>query len=388
MIPRKMEGCFRAALADYPTVTLFGPRQSGKTTLAKALCPSFGYVSFEDKETRDFAAADYKAFFQAHPPPLILDEVQRLPEIVSAVQTMVDADRERCGRFVLTGSQQASLAQAVDESLAGRTAVLDLLPLSLDEIPGRAESCETNELLLRGFMPELYRTRHNPTMYYRNYFRTYVERDVRRLVNLKDMILFEKFVTLLAGRIGQLLNFSSLADEVGVSKTTISTWTSVLEASFLVFRLPPYFANVSKRVVKSPKLYFTDVGLASYLLGLETPAQIARDPLRGHLFENLIVADVRKRFTNAAKDPTMFFFRDDKGFEIDLLVGSVRNARPIEIKSAMTFHPDMVRNLDTFMTKDSAAHDPILVYDGAPIPSFGPNAVAVRNYRDLQLFGD
>ena len=211
MIIRKIEQILRKTLAEYPVVTIFGPRQSGKTTLAKKCCPDFDYISLEDKETRDLAIADYKALFARYRPPLIIDEIQRVPEIASAVQVMVDADRERCGQFVLTGSQQASLAAAVDESLAGRTSVLELLPLSLDEIAETAKGMTADELMLKGFMPELYRVRKDVTSYYRNYFRTYVERDVRRLVNVKDLILFERFVTLLAGRVGQIVSFSALA---------------------------------------------------------------------------------------------------------------------------------------------------------------------------------
>ena len=384
MIIRKIEPVLKKTLAEYPVVTIFGPRQSGKTTLAKKCCPDFDYISLEDKETRDLAIADYKALFARYRPPLIIDEIQRVPEIASAVQVMVDADRERCGQFVLTGSQQASLAAAVDESLAGRTSVLELLPLSLDEIAETAKGMTADELMLKGFMPELYRVRKDVTSYYRNYFRTYVERDVRRLVNVKDLILFERFVTLLAGRVGQIVSFSALAGETGVSATTIANWMSILEASFLIFRLPPHFNNISKRLVKSPKVYFTDVGLAAYLLGVETPQQLSRDPLRGNLFENLVVAEARKQATNRGRDPRMAFYRTEKGFEVDLILGRGTNVRPVEVKSAQTFDKSFVRNLVTYAESDAASVSPMLVYDGEPIAAFGPANVTVANFRSVE----
>ena len=385
MISRDIEPILRKALMDYPAVTVFGPRQSGKTTLAKMVCPDYEYVTLEDRETRDLALSDYKAFFSRHRGPMIIDEIQRVPEIVSAIQVEVDRDRTRNGRFVLTGSQQTELAAAVDESLAGRTSVLDLLPLSIPEIADAVQEMSTDALILRGFMPELYRTRKNATDYYRNYFRTYLERDVRRLVNVKDLILFERFVTLLAGRIGQTVNFSSLANETGVSSTTIASWMSVLEASFLIYRLQPHHTNVAKRVVKSPKVYFTDVGLAAYLLGLEEETQVSRDPLRGQLFENLVVMDVRKRFTNRGRDSRMAVYRTEKGFEVDLIVRQGTRVRPIEIKSAMTFNGKLTANLQKYTDEDPMAEKPLLIYDGEPVESFGPQRVSAANFRHFEL---
>ena len=383
MISRNLEQILRKSLADYPVVTIFGPRQSGKTTLAKMVCPDYEYVTLEDRETRDLALSDYKAFFSRHRGPLIIDEIQRVPEIVSAIQVEVDKDRTRNGRFVLTGSQQTELAAAVDESLAGRTSVLDLLPLSLSEIGDAVQTMSTDALMLRGFMPELYRTRKDATDYYRNYFRTYLERDVRKLVNVKDLILFERFVTLLAGRIGQMVNFSSLANETGVSSTTIASWMSVLESSFLIYRLPPHYTNIAKRVSKSPKIYFTDVGLAAYLLGLEEESQVSRDPLRGQLFENMVVMDACKEFTNRGRDPRMAVYRTEKGFEVDLIVSHGSRVRPIEIKSAMTFNGKLVTNLQKYADDDPLAENPLLVYDGDAVESFGPQGVSAVNFRYL-----
>ena len=372
-----------AALSEYPVVTVFGPRQSGKTTLAKACCSGFDYVNLEDKEERELAATDYKAFFLRHKAPLVIDEIQRLPELVSGVQTLVDQNRERVGQFVLTGSQRSELAAAVDESLAGRTAVLDLMPLSVSELGERAQKASTDELLLRGFMPELWAKRMNATAYYRNYFRTYVERDVRRIINIKDIIRFERFVTLLAGRVGQVVNFAALANETGVSAVTISSWLSVLESSFLVYRLKPYFSNISKRVVKSPKVYFTEPGLVAYLLGIETAEQMSRDPLRGQLFENMVVMEAYKRFSNEGRDPRLSFLRTEKGFEIDLMLSSGSRVQPIEVKSAMTFNKSLVKNLVTYATECGDALSPQLVYDGEGIKSFGDCKIDIINFRDM-----
>ncbi|MBO7091290.1 MAG: ATP-binding protein [Victivallales bacterium] len=381
MIARKLEKTFREALKEYPVVTVFGPRQSGKTTLAKMCCSEYAYVNLEDRETRELAMEDYKAFFLRYPPPVIIDEIQRVPELVSAVQVLVDTKREEMGRFVLTGSHQTELAAAVDQSLAGRTSVLELFPLSLEELgDGRAVSTDT--LMLQGFMPELHVALKNPTRYYRNYFRTYVERDVRKLVNVRDLILFERFVTLLAGRIGQVVNFSSLAGETGVSSSTIMSWMSILQASFLIYRLPPYFSNISKRMVKSPKVYFTEPGLAAYLLGIETERQMSTHPLRGALFENMVVMEALKAFANDGRESRMAFLRTEKGFEIDLMLSYGVNVQPIEIKSTMTFNRKLIHNLETYMKEDEIAVKPTLVFDGEGIPLFGDQGVKINNIRE------
>ena len=381
MIKRIIEENLKADLAEYPVVTVFGPRQSGKTTLVRSACPEFGYVTMEDKETREAASSDYRGFFQNHPPPLIIDEVQRLPEIVSAVQTIVDSRRDLFGQFILTGSQQTQLAAAVDESLAGRTSVLDLLPLSCQELGDALNTLSTDECLVRGFMPELHAHRKRPFNYYRNYFRTYVERDVRRLVNVKNLLQFERFVTLLAGRIGQVVNFTSLANETGVSVSTVSAWFSVLEASFLVFRLPPYFTNIAKRVVKSPKVYFTDVGLAVYLMGIENAMQLATHPLRGSIFENMVVMDIRKGFTNGGREPRMSFYRTEKGFEVDVIIERGGKTVPIEIKSSMTYGKNLIHNLETYCEADTNAEAPVLIYDGNDFTDFGVHGVRAINWR-------
>ena len=373
----------------YPVVTLLGPRQSGKTTLARTLFADYSYADLEDPETRALAREDPKTFFEKYPEPLLVDEVQRVPELLSHIQVRVDADRRRMGRFILTGSHQPMLKEAISQSLAGRTAELELLPLSMEELAWRTNSVSTDTILLRGFLPEVWENDIQPTDFHRNYLRTYVERDVRTLLEVRNIAAFEKFLHLLAGRIGQIVNLDGLAGEVGVSAPTIEKWISVAEASFVVFRLRPWFANVGKRFVKSPKIYFTDVGLAAYLLGIETPAQLARDPLRGNLFENMVVSDLVKARTNIGREPSLFFVRDSKGFEVDALYAIGRDLRPFEIKSAMTFDSAFAKNLVSFRKLVPECAMPTVVYDGESYSDRGGvRCLALRELSGRSLFGD
>ncbi|MBR0056833.1 MAG: DUF4143 domain-containing protein, partial [Kiritimatiellae bacterium] len=253
----------------------------------------------------------------------------------------------------------------------------------------RADSIPTDDILLRGFLPEVWENDVPPTDFHRNYFRTYVERDVRTLLEVRNLATFEKFLHLLAGRIGQIVNLDGLAGEVGVSAATVENWISVAEASFVVFRLRPWFANVGKRFVKSPKIYFTDVGLASYLLGIETPAQLARDPLRGNLFENMVVADLVKARTNIGRDPALFFVRDSKGFEVDALYAIGRDLHPLEIKSARTFDSSFAKNLVSFQRLVLKCALPTVVYDGEPYANRGGvRCLAFRSLSHQALFGN
>lgn len=368
MIHRDLAKELVKTMAAYTVVTLTGPRQAGKTTLAKQCFPRFSYATLEDPAIRNLAETDPTAFFRKYPEPLIIDEVQRVPGITSSIQVIVDEDRKRKGRFLLTGSHQPGLHMAVSQSLAGRTAVLNLMPLSVKETLSHDPGISTDELILRGFMPEVHDDEKDPTVYYRNYFKTYVERDLRQLAQIRNLAAFERFMVLLAGRVGQVVNLSGLSGETGVSSTTLAEWLSVLEASFLVFRLQPYFSNISKRTVKSPKIYFTEVGLVAYLLGLESAQQVSRDPLRGNLFENMVVADVMKSRLNRGQDPRLFFLRTEKGFEIDLIVQEGRSLHPMEIKSASTFNSTFVTNLQRFCKSEPEAKSPLLIYDGESYP--------------------
>lgn len=389
IINRELTETLRHEATLYPVITLLGPRQAGKTTLARQCFPHYAYVNLEDRQAREIALNDERKFFSLFPPPVIVDEIQRVPTLASYVQVLVDADRDKMGAFILTGSQQPKLAEAVSQSLAGRTSVLSLMPFTIHELK-EADICPTtDDLLLRGFMPDVHIRNVPPSSYYRNYFQTYVERDLRQMVNIKHIDLFERFMTLLAGRVGQVVNLASLAGETGVSATTINEWISILEAAFLIFKLQPYFSNVSKRVVKSPKIYFTDVGLASWLIGLSSPEQVARDPLRGQLFENMVVSNIRKQIFNQGGDARLSFLRTDKGFEVDLMISRGTTVQPIEIKSAMTYHDSLAANLRKYVNNDKSAIRPYLIYDGdMNIPLFDGNDVGACNFRDFSYSKD
>ena len=330
-------------------VTVLGPRQSGKTTLARMTFPDKPYFSLEDPDVRFAAEADPRGFFGQMEGGGILDEVQRLPVLLSYVQGMVDKD-ERRGRFILTGSHQPQLHEAISQSLAGRTAMLTLWPFSFRELRRYKSARGPFGLIVRGCFPRLHEEGLEPRRFYNGYLQTYVERDVRALIQLRDLSQFQKFLTLLAGRVGQVINLASLSNDVGVSATTIRSWLSVLKASYVVFELPPFFENVRKRVVKSSKIFFTDAGLAAFLLGIHTEEQASRDPLRGNLYENLIVADIVKGALNKGIRPEIYFFRDSHGNEVDLLVREKGVLTPVEIKSAGTFSVDFIKGLELFQT--------------------------------------
>ena len=387
MIERNLEKVLLKRSTEYPVVTLTGPRQSGKTTLVRKLFSDHTYVNLEDTEARLLAQRDPKGFFSRYPAPVIVDEFQRVPELASTIMVNVDANRKKKGQYILTGSHQPLLQQAVSQTLAGRTALLRLLPFSINELRHvPRQKTDVDALILQGGMPEVCTEHLEPHAYYRNYFQTYIERDVRQLMEIRNLPAFERFMVLLAGRVGQLVNLSGLSTEVGVSHTTLSGWLSLLEASFVVFRLQPFFSNISKRVVRSPKLYFTETGLAAYLLGLENEKQVIRDPLRGQLFENLIVTELLKARVNKDADPQLYFLRTEKGFEIDIIHRQGSELIPIEIKSSMSYHPDFVRNLKTFCETEKQARNPLLIYAGDSYPSFA--GVRCLNYLETSGFDD
>ena len=344
MIRRKMESLATKLWRQYPVVTITGPRQSGKTTLARAVFPKCEYVNLESPDVRMQIRADARGFFARHPAPVIFDEIQNAPELVSYIQVEVD-ERHANSMYVLTGSHQPALRAAISQSLAGRTALLQLLPLSIGELSGAGIEISRDQLIFNGFMPRLYDSGIEPTQLYSDYFQTYIERDVRQLINLRNLREFELFVRLLAGRVGQLLNRDSLASDVGVSSQTIAEWLSVLEASYVIYTLRPYYRNVGKRLVKSPKIYFTDVGLAAYLIGLTSVDQVATHPLVGNLFENMVVMDALKARTNRGRGTDLYFMRDYRGLETDLVVENGVKLDLYEIKSAMSFNPSFADSL-------------------------------------------
>jgi len=349
MYPRILKAELLTSSKNYPVVTLLGPRQSGKTTLACATFPKKKYISLEDLDLRELAASDPRGFLSTIDPAqgAILDEIQRVPELLSYIQSRVDKNK-KMGEFILTGSAQFQLHEGISQSLAGRTAITKLLPLSIPELGLSSKTISEEELIFKGFFPAVYDRNLDPTRAYRNYFETYVEKDVRLIKNIENLAAFQKFVRLLAGRIGSVYNMDSIASEIGVSQPTIRSWTCVLETSFILFFLQPFHSNFSKRLVKRPKLYFYDVGLATYLLGIEKISQLKRDPLYGSLFENLVVTEALKERYNKGLDSNLYFFRDSHGNEVDLILKRGNELVPIEIKSGATFHKDFLKGIEYF----------------------------------------
>ena len=347
MIQRDITTELLEASGEYPVVTIFGPRQSGKTILVQMTFPNKTYYSLEDPDVRMAAETDPRGFLAGLPEGGILDEVQRIPQLLSYIQGVVDRTGKN-GMFILTGSHQPELHQSVSQTLAGRTAVLTLLPFALSELQNYHHDWNPFELIIKGAYPRLHQEDLKPVRFFNGYLQTYIERDVHALINLKDLRPFQQFLALLAGRIGQIINYASLSNDVGVSATTIKSWISVLQASFVVFELPPFFENIRKRVVKSPKIYFSDTGLAAHLLGIETPGQLARDPLRGGLYENLVILEILKSRLNRGGHPELFFYRDTHGNEVDLVIRKKRKLIPVEIKSAATFTPDFLKGIERF----------------------------------------
>ena len=318
MIEREITPRLRALFEQYPFVTVTGPRQSGKTTLCRSAFPDLAYANLEALDQRNFAETDPRGFLAQLGEGAIIDEIQRVPDLLSYLQVLAD-ERRQNGMYILTGSEQFQLSDAISQSLAGRTALLRLLPLSLSERQQTGARNDIEGMLYSGFYPRIFDQGLEPSEALGDYFDTYVERDVRRLGGVRNLSTFQRFARLCAGRVGQLLNLSSLASDMGISHTTAREWLTILEASYIVYRLPPYHTNIGKRLTKSPKLYFYDVGLASHLIGIEQADQLSTHPLRGFLFENLVVSEAMKHRFNRGRRPNLSFFRDSKGLECDLL---------------------------------------------------------------------
>lgn len=365
MIARMSDETIRTLLRGFPIVTLTGPRQSGKTTLARAVFADRPYASLEDLDVRFAAQDDPRSFLGRFPDGAVLDEVQRCPELLSYLQTIVDADG-RMGLYLLTGSQQFGLMSGITQSLAGRTAFVELLPFSLPELKdaGRLPA-DADALLLNGCYPPLYDRDVPPSAWFAAYVTAYVERDVRQLVRVQELETFQRFVRLCAGRTGQLLNLSSLATECGITHNTAKSWISVLEASYLVFLLRPHHVNFNKRLIKMPKLYFYDAGLVSWLLGIRAPEQLETHPLRGNIFETFVISELVKARLNRGERPNLYFWRDSNGNEVDVIVERGTRLMPVEVKSGRTVTQDSFTGLEKWcaMAGDSAI-TPTLVYGG------------------------
>ena len=329
-------------------ICVTGPRQSGKTTLVRHCFPKKQYFNLEDPDQRAAIITDPKGILAAAGVVgAIFDEVQHFPQLLSYLQALTDENQIK-GQFIITGSYNLALMESVTQSLAGRVGLLDLLPMSTQELIQAGITLSTDELLYHGGLPRIFCDNLSPTLVYKNYVKTYLERDMRKVINVSDLMQFQRFMQLCAARVGSEFVASNIANELGVSYHTVQSWLSVLEASYIVFRLQPYFENFGKRIIKSCKLYFTDVGLANYLLGIENVAQISRDPFKGKLFENLVILDIRKQLLNLGKEPRMYFYRDRSQNEIDLIWQRGRDLIPIEIKYGQTFKAEFTQQLDYF----------------------------------------
>ena len=381
LVKREIYNELHEVASQYPVVTITGPRQSGKTTLARIAFPEYAYFSFENPDTRDQVQNDPRAFLEMNKAGVIIDEFQHYPEILSFIQGEVDRVNKK-GHFILTGSNQLSMIDKINQSLAGRTALLKLLPFTISEAEKISGSLNANQLILNGFYPGIYSNSLNPYKAYRNYYETYIERDVRRLSNLQNLRQFQLFMRLCAGRIGQIFNAASLAGEIGVSIPTIKHWLSILEASFVVFMLSPWHANLNKRIVKSPKLYFYDVGLASFLLSIEKEEYLQTHPLRGALFENMVLMEFVKKRYNSGLDSNLYFYRDNHGNEVDIIQEQGHLLNIYEIKSSTTFHSGFLKGLE-YLKKllPERIIQSSLVYAGEDMASIKENKIT--NFRNI-----
>ncbi|TET33095.1 MAG: ATP-binding protein [Planctomycetota bacterium] len=382
MIRRTLEKKLKSAASRFPVVSVTGPRQSGKTTLVQAAFKNYEYVSLELPDQRDFALEDPRGFLRQFDGPVILDEVQRTPDLFSYIQGFVDENRDRTGQYILSGSQNFLLLQSISQSLAGRCAVLHLLPFSQAELAGRqaisveglgktapkkARPPKQNlmEVLFTGFYPRIHDKKIPPSDWLGSYYETYLERDVRNVLNVGDLDTFSRFIRLCAGRNGQLLNLSGLANDCGVTHTTARRWISVLEASFIVILLRPHHKNFGKRLIKSPKLYFLDTGLLCFLLRIQSPREIYHRAERGAVFETFVISELCKNFMHRGERPRLNFWRDSAGHEIDCLVDLGINLIPVEVKSAQTVASDFFKGIDYWRDLSGSAQGrAALIYGG------------------------
>jgi len=365
MIRRDIESKIQSLLKGFPIVTVTGPRQSGKTTLARSVFGHKPYLSLEDPDNRRMALEDPRSFLDRLPDGGVLDEVQRAPELLSYLQSRVDADG-RMGLFLLTGSQQFGLMSGIAQSLAGRTAFVELLPFSIHELKNTEKGLpDLDTMFYTGGYPPIYDRRLSPGEWFPAYVTAYIERDVRQLLNIQDLDAFQRFVKLCAGRSGHILNLSSLAADCGITHNTAKAWISVLEASYVLFLLRPHHRNFRKRLVKSPKLYFFDTGLLCWLIGIQEPGQLETHPLRGSIYETLILSELMKTSHNRGDRPSFYFWRDSNGNEVDVIVDAGKKMIPVEIKSGRTINRDYFTSLERWMALAGNQVDrPSLFYGG------------------------
>lgn len=365
MIKRELSKKLKELASKFPVVSVIGPRQSGKTTLVKYVFPKMSYVSLEDLDTREFALKDPRGFLATYESGAIIDEIQRVPQLFSYIQTVVD--NKRCaGHFILTGSQNMLLLENISQTLAGRVAILRLLPLSLEELKAAGyKLADSEEFIFNGFYPRIYDKKISPNDWYPSYIQTYLERDVRLIKNISDLNTFQKFIKLCVGRIGQILNLTSLGNDCGITHNTAKAWLSVLDASYIIFLLKPYYKNFNKRLIKMPKLYFFDTGLACSLLGVHDKTQLNTHYLKGSLFENLIISELIKHRFNRGADHDCYYWRDKTGNEVDCVIESGGSLLQVEIKSGKTIADDFFSGMEYFSKLASKEHiNSYLVYNG------------------------
>jgi predicted AAA+ superfamily ATPase len=363
MIQRAITEQIKKMAAKMPVISITGPRQSGKTTVARMCFPHYDYVNLENPDVFAEAASDPRLFLTRFQSGLIVDEIQLLPELFSYIQTISD-ERGNPGEYVLTGSQNFLLSAKISQSLAGRIFVTHLLPFSISELKQAGYAVEKPAAcILKGFYPRIYAWDIEPHLFYPSYIQTYAERDIRQIVNVSNLFLFQKFMRLAAGRIGQLLNFNSLATELGVDLKTVKSWFSILETSFVIFFLQPHYLNFSKRLLKTPKLYFYDTGLACSLLGIRKEEDLDLHWAKGALFENMVIADLHKNYYNRVEKPPLYYWRDSSGNEVDCLIDEGKVIGSIEIKSSTTVSSDFFKGLNYYKKLNSAA-EPFLCYGG------------------------
>jgi len=363
MINRIAKTKLKDSATKFKAVAVVGARQSGKTTLVKQVFKSKPYVSLENPDSRNFALEDPRGFLASYPKGAILDEVQRTPELFSYLQEILDNNKAK-GQFILTGSNNFLLQQSISQSLAGRVGYINLLPFSIEELTKSNILPLTDEsVMLKGFYPPVYNQNIPPIDWCPNYIRTYIEKDVRQIKNITDLIVFERFIKLLAGRSGQELNNSALSVETGVDVKTIQSWIGILESSFIIYLLKPHFKNFKKTIVRRPKIYFYDTSLVCYLLGIRNTVQLKTHPLKGSIFESMVVTELIKKRTNLGLPINLYYWRDKTGHEIDIIVDNENNLLPIEIKSGKTFNPDYFKNID-YWCKLSGAKKSIVLFAG------------------------
>jgi len=366
-IERKISDKVLECSKYYQVLVITGPRQTGKTTLCRHLFGEFAYYNLEDVALRMKIASDPKGFLESCGRQVIIDEVQHIPDLLSYIQLTVDDDMER--HFVLTGSNNFALMENITQSLAGRACLFTLMPLSISEIADAIDDMSVDEIMIRGFFPGIVLKNIPPEIFYANYYTTYIERDVRQVKNITDIWAFQQMMHLMAGRTGSEVNASALAGETGISAPTIRSWNSVLETSYLTYPLRPYFANISKRLAKSPKVYFVDTGLLCFLLDIKSVEQLATHPLRGAVFENLVVNEMLKHEFNSGNLPRVYFYRENSGREVDIVKEDTGQLSLYEVKSSSTYNPSFIANM-SYLKKlmGDRVKSSTLIYTGDSIP--------------------